>query len=301
MKQVPDAMLELIRTQRRFAIAELYSFTLNDGAEDFFTSLDQDLILLGHTFKANSLRIEGLRYNVGVGFRVDEQDLKISAYPGEELAGADFFGAVQQGLLDGALVKRQRGFWAANQGAAYRDYIEPPVAVVDLFTGYVSSIERIGRTFAEIKVKSPLSRLDIDLPRNSYQAGCLWTLYEPGCGVNREDFTTSYTVGSVSVQNVNPDTAISPVTGADGIPYYALGRLKFTSGPLVNFQTWVESNDDVTFGLAYPLKTLPNIGDTFEVSAGCSKIGRGGACELKFDNLANFRGFPRVPPVVVSV
>lgn len=80
MKQVPPEMIELILTQRRFAIAELFTFTLNNGVEDYFTSLDQDLNFFGNTFKSNSLRIEGLRYNVGIGFKVDEQDLKISAY-----------------------------------------------------------------------------------------------------------------------------------------------------------------------------------------------------------------------------
>src|SRR5436190_1130493 len=144
MKDVPDAMIELILTQRKFAIAELYTFELNDGTEDYFTSSDVDLNLLGHLFKSNSLRIEGLRLNTGVGFRVDEQDLKISAYPGEELAGADFFSAVQNGLLDGALITRHRSFWAASQEASYRDYLEEPVATVPLFTGYVSSIERLG-------------------------------------------------------------------------------------------------------------------------------------------------------------
>jgi uncharacterized phage protein (TIGR02218 family) len=300
VKDVPPEMIQLILTQHRFAIAELYTFTLNDGAADYFTSIDLDLNLNSHTYKANALRIEGLQYNLGVGFKVDELTVKISAFPGEQLAGAEFFTAVQSGLLDGATIQRDRVFWAAGQQVAYRDYLEQPVAIIPLFLGFVSTIDRMGRTFCEMKVKSPMSLLDIDMPRNTYQQGCLWTLYEPGCGAVRADFTSTYTVGVASPQDINPTTAISPVTGADGVPYYALGRLKFTSGPLINVQVAIESNDGTTFGLAYPLAQLPNPGDTFEASAGCTKMGRGGACELKFNRLVSFRGFPKVPPVVVA-
>ena len=116
----------------------------------------------------------------------------------------------------------------------------------------------------------------------------------------RNSFTDSYTVASSDGISITV-SAISPETGADGNPYYQQGRLLFTSGDNDGVQTIVRWNDTTIFYLQYPLRVNPAPGDTFDVSAGCLKTGRGGACELKFSNLNNFRGFPRVPPIVMSV
>ena len=301
MKPITEDMRQLILTQRAFAKAELYTFILVNGVEDYFTDLDLDILHETHTFKSNSIRIEGLRYNTSVGFNVDEQDLRISAYPGEELASADFFFGVQNGLLDGAKIIRQRAFYGATGGPAYADYAQPPIQVVTLFTGLVSGITKMGRTFTELEIKSPMKLLDTEMPRNTYQSGCLWTLYDAGCQVVRGDFTSSFEIAEVDSLSITPTTTISPANGADGIGFFSLGRLIFTSGALSNTQVFVEANDGAKLYLAYPLKTLPQVGDTFDVSAGCAKTGRGGACELKFDNLVHYRAFDRVPPIVVSV
>jgi uncharacterized phage protein (TIGR02218 family) len=303
MKPITEDMRQLILTQRKFAKAELYTFTLVNGAQDYFTDIDLDIVHETHTFKSNSLRIEGLRYKTSVGLSVDEQDLRISAFPGEEIASADFFFAVQNGLLDGATIVRQRAFYAATGGPAYADYAQGPIpgGVITLFTGLVSGITKMGRTFTELKIKSPMKLLDTEMPRNTYQAGCLWTLYDAGCQAVRGDFTSSFTIDSVDSVSITPTTAISPANGADGIPFFSLGRLIFTSGDLINTQIFVEANDSAKLYLSYPLKVLPAPGDTFDVSAGCAKTGRGGACELKFNNLVHYRAFDRVPPVVVSV
>ena len=44
----------------------------------------------------------------------------------------------------------------------------------------------------------------------------------------------------------------------------------------------------------YPLPFAPSPGDAFTVYAGCDHTQ--GTCQGRFNNLANFRGFPYVPP-----
>ena len=44
----------------------------------------------------------------------------------------------------------------------------------------------------------------------------------------------------------------------------------------------------------YPLPFAPMTGDAFTVYAGCDHTQ--GTCQNRFNNLANFRGFPYVPP-----
>ncbi len=46
--------------------------------------------------------------------------------------------------------------------------------------------------------------------------------------------------------------------------------------------------------LMYPLPFAPATGDAFTVYAGCDHTQ--GTCQGRFNNLANFRGFPYVPP-----
>lgn len=298
MKPVGSSLISLITSANQYLIAELFTFAFIDGTFDYYTSLDIPITYGGQTYKANGLRIEGLKFKLSVGFQVDEQDIKISAFPSDTLGGASFFTAVQEGLLDGGYLTRQRAFWAINTGIPYKDYQAAPVGVATLFIGRVSTIGKIGRTAVEMKLKSPLNLLDIDMPRNSYSPGCLWNLYDSGCTVNRASFTQSYTV--VGAQPTVIEVAsISPAVGADGINYYVQGRLLFTSGENNNLQTVIRDNNTTLFFLQYPLINVPVPGTTFTASAGCSKSP--GTCLAKFANLNNYRGYPRVPPVFVSV
>lgn len=300
MKPASDELIALLQTNN-FLMTELYQFTSLSGVEDYFTALDMPILYNGNIYKANALRVEGLKYKVAVGLTVDEQDVKISAYPGETIFGSDFLPAVAEGALDAAYLTRSRGFWQRTTGIAALDFTYAPIGVVTLFTGRISTVTKLGRTYAEIKVKSPLVLLDIDMPRNTYGPACQWELFNSGCTLDRASFTQSYTVGSSTDSVITPTVPLAFNTGADGLPYYQSGRITFTSGVNNGLVVSVSTNDAATFSIRFPLLIIPRPGDTFNASAGCSKFGKGGACELKFNNLPNFRGFSRVPPVAFSV
>lgn len=299
MKPVPPGFLPFIQSATQILVGELYSFVLVDGSQMNFTNLDFDFTYGGITFTANSIRLDGMKFKLQVGIQVDEQMIKASAYSTDSFfRGDNFFTSLQNGILDGAMFVRQRAFWAVNDGRAWVDFQAAPQAVITIFTGFVSEISKIGRTTAEIKVKSPLKYLDIQMPRNSFQASCNWTLYSPGCTLLRDDFTTSYTVVVASPNEIDV-TSIGTPTGGDGQPYYQQGRLLFTSGVNNGLQTLISTNTTTAFGLQYPLLVPPNPGDTFKASAGCMKTMD--ACNLKFSNFKNYRGFPYVPPVHISL
>jgi uncharacterized phage protein (TIGR02218 family) len=50
--------------------------------------------------------------------------------------------------------------------------------------------------------------------------------------------------------------------------------------------------------LMYPLPAAPATGDAFTVYAGCDHTPA--TCSARFANLANFRGFPYVPPPQIA-
>lgn len=281
--------------------AELYTIMLQSGTSSYFCSLDIPITIDANVYVANSLRFEGLKFKIAVGWQVDEQDLRIDALPGDTngAGGATFLAGLTQGLLDGATIIRQRAYWAVNTGIPALDFLQTPLGVITLFTGLVSNISKIGRTSVEMKLKSPMKYLDMDMPRRSYGSACPWTLYDLNtCKIVRATYTQSFTVVSADA-TVIVVSSISPATGADGVPYFQQGRLLFTSGDNNGFQTLVGTNDSVSFILQYPMTVIPNVGDTFTVSAGCTKTAN--TCLAKFANLNNFGGFPRVPPVFTSL
>jgi uncharacterized phage protein (TIGR02218 family) len=295
-----DATLLALLQTDDFLMAELYEFQFLGGTTNFFTALDVPITYGGNIYLANSIRIDGLKYKIAVGLEVDEQDIVISAFPGELLGGVDCLPGIAEGLLDGAYLIRKRGFWQRNTGIAAVDFTQyDPVGVVTLFTGRVSQISKLGRTRAEVKVKSPLVLLDIDMPRNTFGPGCQWELFSPGCTLARPTFSNAFVVGSATDTVITPAGGVSPNLGADSLPYYAQGRVTFTSGDNVGLIASIDTNDATTITLRFPLNIIPATGDQFSASAGCSKTSA--TCTTKFANLANFRGFPRVPPVVFSV
>lgn len=299
MKPVPSGFLTFISEARQILVGELYSFALVDSSQMNYTNLDFDFTYGGITYTANSIRFDGMKFKLQVGIQVDEQMIKASAISTDTFfQGDNFFTSLQNGILDGALFIRQRAFWKVEDGRAWVDFQQPPQGVITIFTGYVSEISKIGRTTAEIKVKSPLKYLDVNMPRNTFQSSCNWTLYSAGCSLNRDDFTQSYTVSFADNMSINVNS-VSPQTGGDGTPYYQQGRLVFTSGVNNGLQVLMAGNDDKNLFLQYPLLVVPNSNDTLRASAGCVKTTN--ACLNKFNNLLNFRGFPYVPPVHISL
>lgn len=281
-------------------MAHLYQFISINGANDYFTDYDVDVVYGGTRWKSNSLRIDGLKRKIGVGLQVDDQTIKIFAQPSDTLWGADFLAGCQEGLLDGAMIVRYRVVWQISTGNATYDINATPVAVFPMFTGYMSKIEKAGTTCVQLHVKSPLVKLEVNMPRNYYQPGCLWTLFDSGCTLNKASYAVNGAIASGSNNlNLVISGGISPVNGADGIPYFAQGRLIFTSGVNNGLLVLIGDNNSVSFGLAYPLDEVPAIGDTVTYYPGCSKSYN--TCNLKFNNTGNFRGFDKVPPIFVSI
>ena len=301
MKDVSGTYISLIKTNVNFIMGHLYTFTSAAGALDYMTDLDIDVSYGGNYYYSGRLAIDGLRRTLSVGLEVDEQTIKIWATPNDVLWGSNFLQGAQQGLLDGAYLKRQRIVWPIVSGnLAYDVVSQTPVAVFTLFGGYFGQILKGGQTHVEVKVRSSLAKLEVNMPRNYYQPGCLWTLFDSGCTLTKASFATSGTVDTGADYTTVPVLGgIGTPTGADGIANYAQGRLLFTSGVNENLQVLINSNDSNNLFLAYPLDLLPAEGDTFNYYPGCSKSFN--TCNLKYSNTANYRGFDKVPPVLTSI
>ncbi|EPT3443578.1 DUF2163 domain-containing protein, partial [Neisseria gonorrhoeae] len=181
-------------------------------------------------------------------------------------------------VLDGARVRIDRVFFDAGLR---------PVGAVNIFSGRVSDVSG-GRSSVKVDVKSDIELLNVSSPRNIYQAGCMRTLYDDGCKVNREKFTVN---GRVTENSRTGTVLKHNLTQPDG--WFSQGVIKFAGGRNAGLSRTVKAHGGNTFELALRLPYPPQAGDAFKVYPGCDK--RRDTCKDKFDNIVHFRGFPFIP------
>jgi uncharacterized phage protein (TIGR02218 family) len=278
MKSASPALVQLLGSATQLLMADLYAITLINGAVLRFTSADIAVTLAGVTYPANGPTIDGLRYKIAVGLDVDEQTITIAARPTDLINGVPLLTALRRGALDGARLERARAFLAA--------WGQPAIDGVTLFSGRVSTIDQIGRTVAQIKVKSDLVLLDIDMPRNTYQTGCIHGLYDSGCGLSKASHAVTGAVANGSgVGAINWSGATAGT--------FDQGTINFTSGANAGISQTIKQATGSALILAYPLDVAPGVGDGFIAYPGCDKTMA--TCAARFNNLSHYRGFPYTP------
>jgi uncharacterized phage protein (TIGR02218 family) len=268
-------------------MADCFTWNALDGQQWFFTNLEQSVVFNGNTYLGNSILISGLKYKASLGVNVDSQTIKIAARPTDNAApgGYSFLVALRSTLFDGCQIQRDRVFFSGGFNGSQ-------IGSVTLFKGRLSTIKSVGRTSAQITVKSDLVLLDIQMPRNLWQATCMHTLYDAGCTLNKATFATAGSVGAGSTTTtINFGAALATM---------AQGRIIFTSGANDGLSaTMGTAVAGVSVSLRYPLPVAPSPGDTFTAYLGCDHTEA--TCQSVFDNFVNFRGFPFVPPPEISL
>jgi uncharacterized phage protein (TIGR02218 family) len=288
MKTASAALIAFLNAARAnpdapIAFAECFTFTLATGTVLAYTSIDEPVVYNGVAFLANGPLVQGLKFKASVGLEVDKQQIVIAARPTDLINGSPFLNALREGALDGATVQRDRVFMTALGGTV--------VGGVTLFHGRVSTIDNVGRTSAQITVASDLVVLDYDMPRNLCSPTCLHTLYDSGCDLPRGTFAANGTAGAGSTA--------SQINFAGAQAIHTQGSIVFTSGVNANVSATVKGVAvGAALALIYPLPSPPAAGDAFTVYAGCDHTEA--TCASRFANLANFRGFPFVPPPQIA-
>jgi uncharacterized phage protein (TIGR02218 family) len=288
MKTASPALIAFLNAARAspdapIAFADCFTFTLSTGTILTYTNVDQPVVYNGFTFLANGPLVQGLKYKASVGLEVDKQQIAIAARPTDLVNGSPFLEALRDGAFDGAIVQRDRVFMTALGTT--------PIGGVTLFHGRVSTIDEVGRTSATITVASDLVVLDYDMPRNLFSATCLHTLYDSGCGLIAATYATSGAVGAGSTASL--------INFSGALAIHAQGKILFASGLNANVSATVKSvAAGTSLALMYPLPSAPSTGDAFTVYAGCDHTRA--TCSSRFSNLANFRGFPFVPPPQIA-
>lgn len=191
MKAGYAALIPLIKGATELPLADCFTITLRNGDVFRYTALDVPVWLNGQYFAANAVRIEGMKLKQSVGVNIDEQSITLIYSPDDLIYGLPWGQAIRQRVLDGAYIQRDRAFFDPSSNWPPKP-ISGAIAAggVTLFKGRVTTVSGFGRTTASISVKSNLVLLDIDFPRNLWQAACMHTLYDTECGLNRAAYQT---------------------------------------------------------------------------------------------------------------
>lgn len=277
MKSASTALITLLNSGNEFYMADLYEFTLIDGTVLRYADYDIDVNYNGNLYTSSGTLFQRDKVRTVIGVEVDTMSLSLFPKATDLVAGIGWVQAAAKGILDGAVLKLQRVFMSS------------PSVIVGGFVNFSGRIADITLTRSEIQmvIKSDLELLNINMPRNLYQAGCQHTLYDTDCGANRASFSASGVVASGS-------TATMLLCGLIQVSgYFNLGYITFTTGAMAGTKRSVKSYDKGQVLLLNPLPLTPSLGDTFSIYSGCDKTQA--TCSGKFNNLANFRGFPFIP------
>lgn len=270
-------VLAYLQANNQFCLADLYTVTLVGGYVARYTSAETDLTVGGNVFKGQDIFITRNKVRTMIGVEVDTLDLEISAQRSHLLNGTPWLQALRAGAMDGATVKLERLFTPSFGSDQMATFVE--------FLGKVADME-IGRTGARVRVNSWLDVLNIQMPRNMFQAGCLNTLYDGACALSKAAYAVNGTVTGGNTSSITTN-----LTQADD--YFSLGTITFTSGVNNGVTRSIKKHASGALSFALPLVSAPVAGDTFTAYPGCDKTMS--TCSAKFNNLNNLRGFPFVP------
>lgn len=277
-KTATPELIDLLNTSKTFAMADLYTITLIGGGVLRYTSADRAVSWGGNSFQLGPLIKRG-RTRLQVGIQVDSLDMTLSAPDTVQVNSKPLMAFIASGGLDGARITLQRGFMAS--------WASDPVGALFMFSGRVNDVS-MGRYEARISVQSDLELLDTKVPRNLYQPGCVNTLYDSACGVNRASLTVTSSVSGITSRSKFTASALTQAAG-----YFELGVVGFTTGPNAGVSRTVRSFASGVVETIAPFPFTPQVGNTFTIVPGCDKTVA--TCNGRFGNKLRFRGFPFIP------
>lgn len=276
------ALAALLNSKQPLNKADLYTLTLASGTVYRWSGSDLVLTGGGNTWGLGpGLARTGVKFYVGV--QVDTMTVTITDNVATTINDQPLVAFIRAGGLTGARLQVDKAFWGAADTA--------PVGALLWFPGRVADIV-CDRYSAAVTVKSDLELLDVMVPRDVYQAGCLNTLYDAACGKARAAYVVTSTAGSATdTRRITFAHSLGQAAG-----YFELGVITFTSGPNTGISRSVKTHTTGSPGQLTVLQPWPfsvTSGDAFSIYPGCDKTRA--TCISKFSNLPRFRGMPFIP------
>jgi uncharacterized phage protein (TIGR02218 family) len=275
----PGALDALLTSDKQVYFADLLTIITNSGEVLRWSCIDIPVTINAQTWVVGPV-VTRTGIDVKVGVEVSTMVVKIS--PGAStylIDGLPVIAFIVGGGFDGASIELRRVF-SAGVG-------QPWQGSLLMFSGVQNTFDA-SRYEVDITVNSWLDLLQAQLPRNVYQASCLNSLYDGSCRVSRAGYTSTSHCTSVIDRS---SFGASILTQPDG--YFSLGVVQMTSGANAGISRTIKTWASGVITVIYPWPSPVQANDAFTIYPGCDKTQA--TCQVKFDNLPNFRGFPYVP------
>ena len=259
--------------------ADLFTLSLPDSTTYYWTSADQAVSYGGTIWSAGGPLIE--RTSWASKNTTEIADMQIQLYStGDDFGtGNNIKTLIVQGLFDGAYMLLQRAFMPAFGNTS--------LGLVTLFGGLIGETE-VNSLGAKLTVTASNVLLEQNIPRRTYEASCLHTLFDSGCTLAAGPYTDGFTVAWANAMYVAWVTA-----PASDSSIYFMGTMNVLSGAGAGQSVTVTNYNTAGVAFSYPLLTIPAPGDSCNVVQGCWKtVAR---CQA-LGNILNFGGFPYIPP-----
>jgi uncharacterized phage protein (TIGR02218 family) len=284
VKAASPALIALLGSSEQFIMADLYTFTLVGGSVLRYSAAPTALTANGNYF-ALGPKFERSKTKVVTGTQVDE--LEIKAYPETtDLIGAiPFLEAAWQGQLDGALLQLERAFMPT--------YGDTSPGTVILFAGRISDID-CSRTGIDIKCRSHLELLNIQMPRRLWQSSCTHVFGDAMCQFNRSSLQAAFSAGAGSTQ-AQIATTISPSPAN----LYIQGTIIGVTGGNAGSNRTVANMGGGRIYVKLAFLSPIVVGDEFQLLPGCDRTIA--TCTNVFNNAIHFGGFPYIPTPETAV
>ena len=305
MKPDLSSSIIAILATRNFIMAQLYTFTLFDGTILRYTDADIDLTVGANTylcggqegpfFGRSGSGSNKVRAHWKLGTDVDTITFEVLPKDGL-VEGVPFLQACVKGFFDNASVSIDRVYMPNGS------YGDTSAGSLNIFVGKVADVDT-SRSVAVFTVNGLTVLLRQMLPRNIYQPGCLNTLYDSACTLNRASFSSAATAAAGSSAGVILSTGLTSVSNR-----FTLGSIKFTGGDNNGFSRTIKQytlstgSSASTISLISPFPYAPDATDPFTVYAGCNKTlnDSTNGC-ASFSNQDNFRGMPYLPQPITAL
>jgi uncharacterized phage protein (TIGR02218 family) len=264
-------------------MADLYSFILVGGSVLRYSAAPTPLTANGQTF-ALGPKFARSKTKVVIGVQVDELEVKVYPESTDLIGDLPFLQAAWQGQLDGALLQLERAFMPA--------YGDTSPGTVVLFVGRISDVD-CSRTGIDMKCRSHLELLDIQMPRRLWQSACTHIFGGPMCQFDRASLAANFSAGAGSTQTMITNAPNSATPFAQG----TITGLTGSNGGLSRTVAGYVNGSTVTVKVAFPFPIAA--GDQFELLPGCDRTIA--TCTNVFNNLVHFGGFPYIPTPETAV
>lgn len=247
----------------------------------------KDGVVFGFTDHDNMLEFDAMLFTPESGFlpSAARSELGLNVDDGE-VAGAFSSDAITEedladGRYDNALVEVFLVNW------------QDPDSFLKLRTQEIGEVS-FGDHVFRAELRSLAHRLDQPQGR-VYSRRCRADLGDSACKI---DLDAVQYLGSGTVVSA-PDDRSCVVSGIASFDagWFRYGLLKWQSGRNLDLSVEVldhaDNDSEITLKFFSPLGHVPQAGDMFTVTAGCSKSFD--TCGEKFANVLNFQGFPHLP------